>query len=46
VRDPDGSTREEPMLVNTWEPDGRGDFTWAVVEVDPESAGIAPMQYM
>ena len=29
---------EEPLLVNTWEPDGRGDFTWAVVEaVDPDA---------
>lgn len=38
---------EEPMLVNTREPDGRGDFPWAVVEaVDPETAGIDPLQYM
>jgi hypothetical protein len=35
------------MLVNTWEADGRGDYTWAVVEaVDPEAAGIDPLQYM
>ena len=35
------------MLVNTWEPDGRGDFTWAVVEaVDPEAVNIDPLKYM
>jgi hypothetical protein len=29
-----------------WEPGGRGDFTWGVVEsVDPESAGINPLHY-
>ena len=27
VRDRDGGAIEEPPLVNTWEPDGRGDFT-------------------
>jgi hypothetical protein len=33
--------------VNTREPEGRGDFPWAVVEaVDPETAGIDPLQYM
>jgi hypothetical protein len=38
---------EESLLVNTWEPDGRCDFTWAVVEaVDPETAGIDPLAYM
>src|SRR3954453_5510032 len=37
VRDRDGARVEEMPLVNTWEPDGRGDFTWAVIEaVDPE----------
>jgi len=47
VRDRDGQTLEEPSLVNTWEPDGRGDFMWAVVEaVDPEAAGIDPLKYM
>jgi hypothetical protein len=38
---------EEAMRINTWEPDGRGDFTGAVVEaVDPEAAGIDPLKYM
>ena len=38
---------EGAMLINTWEPDGRGDFTWPVVEaVDPEAAGIDPLKYM
>jgi hypothetical protein len=47
LRDRDGEAIETPPLVNTWEPDGRGDYTWAVVEaVDPETAGIDPLQYM
>jgi putative nucleotidyltransferase with HDIG domain len=47
IRDRTGQPFEEPMLVNTWEPDGRGDYTWAVVEaVDPDAAGIDPLQYM
>jgi putative nucleotidyltransferase with HDIG domain len=47
IRDRDGRTAEESILVNTWEPDGRGDFTWAVVEaVDPEAVNIDPLQYM
>jgi len=33
--------------VNTWEPDGRGDFAWAVIEaVDPDAAAIDPLKYM
>jgi putative nucleotidyltransferase with HDIG domain len=47
VLDKDGGELEESQLVNTWEPGGRGDFPWAVVEaVDPEAAGIDPLQYM
>jgi putative nucleotidyltransferase with HDIG domain len=47
VRNRDGDAIEEPPLVNTWETDGRGDYTWAVVEaVDPDAAGIDPLQYM
>jgi putative nucleotidyltransferase with HDIG domain len=47
IRDRDGIEPEERMLINTWEPDGRGDFTWAVVEaVDPDAVGIDPLQYM
>jgi putative nucleotidyltransferase with HDIG domain len=47
VRDRAGQPFEEPPLVNTWEANGRGDYTWAVVEaVDPEAAGIDPLQYM
>jgi hypothetical protein len=47
VRDRDGRLLEESILVNTWEPDGRGDFTWAVVEaVDPEAVDIDPLKYM
>jgi hypothetical protein len=47
VRNRRGDALEPPMLVNTWEPDGRGDYTWAVVEaVDPDVAGVDPLQYM
>ena len=47
VRNRRGDALEQPMLVNTWEPDGRGDYTWAVVEaVDPDVAGVDPLQYM
>ncbi len=47
IQDREGRILEESMLVNTWEPDGRGDFTWAVVEaVDPEAAGIDPLKYI
>jgi putative nucleotidyltransferase with HDIG domain len=47
VRDRDGAELEESQLVNTWEPDGRGDFTWAVVEaVDPDAVNIDPLKYM
>jgi len=47
IRDRSGHGFEEPVLVNTWEPDGRGDYTWAVVEaVDPEAVDIDPLQYM
>jgi hypothetical protein len=31
----------------TWEPDGRGDFQYAVVEaVDPDAVAIDPLTYM
>ena len=47
IRDREGAALEEVMLVNTWEPDARGDFPWAVVEaVDPEAVGIDPLEYM
>ena len=47
VRDRDGGELDAPALVNTWEPDDRGDFPWAVVEaVDPDVAGIDPLKYM
>ena len=42
-----GERLEERPLVNTWEPDSRGEFTWAVVEaVDPEAAQLDPLAYM
>jgi hypothetical protein len=35
------------MLINTWEPDDRGDFRFAVVEaVDPDVVDIDPLNYM
>jgi putative nucleotidyltransferase with HDIG domain len=47
VRDKDGGELDESILVNTWEPDGRGDYAWAVVEaVDPDAVGIDPLKYM
>jgi len=47
IRDPRGHLLEEPGLVNTWEADGRGDYTWAVVEaVDPDAVGLDPLHYM
>jgi putative nucleotidyltransferase with HDIG domain len=47
IRDKDGAEPEEGLLVNTWEADGRGGYTWAVVEaVDPEAVGIDPLKYM
>ena len=47
LRGREGERVDEMPLVNTWEPDGRGDFTWAVVEaVDPDEAGIDPLRYL
>ena len=47
IQDREGHHLEESMLVNTWEPDGRGDFIWAVVEaVDPDAAGIDPLKHI
>ncbi len=47
VRDTDGREMEQSQLVNTWELNGRGDYTWAVVEaVDPDAVGIDPLAYM
>jgi hypothetical protein len=47
LRDRLGQAVEEPTLVNTWEPDGRGDFKWAVVEaVDPDAVQIDPLAYL
>jgi len=47
VADRDGAAIEAPLLVNTWEPDGRGDFAWAVVEaVDPDTVGVDPLTYL
>ena len=42
-----GAPHETPLLVNTWEPDGRGDFRYAVVEaVDPDSVQIDPLAHL
>jgi hypothetical protein len=39
--------REDQPLVNTWEPDARGDVPHAVVEaVDPESVRLDPLSYL
>jgi hypothetical protein len=35
---------ESPLLVNTCEPDGRGDSAWSVVQaVDPDAVGLDPL---
>jgi putative nucleotidyltransferase with HDIG domain len=45
--DATGQAVEVPMLVNTWEPDRRGNFSYAVVEaVDPDTVQIDPLAYM
>ena len=42
-----GQPFEEPSLVNTWEPDHRGQHKFAVVEaVDPETTGVDPLAYL
>jgi putative nucleotidyltransferase with HDIG domain len=42
-----GEAIEAPFLVNTWEPDDRGDYKIAVVEaVDPDSVTIDPLAYL
>lgn len=47
IRDRAGAAFDEPVLVNTWDADGRGDYTWSVVDaVDPDEAGIEPLQNM
>jgi putative nucleotidyltransferase with HDIG domain len=47
IRDRDGGALEETQLVNTWEPDSRGDYPSAVIEaVDPDAVGIDPLEYM
>jgi putative nucleotidyltransferase with HDIG domain len=47
IRDKSGALLEAPVLANTWEPDGRGEHTRAVVEaVDPEPLGIDPLTYL
>src|SRR5476649_2857061 len=47
IMDATGALLEEPMLANTWEMDGRGDYPRAVVEqVDPEPLGLDPLTFM
>jgi HD-GYP domain-containing protein (c-di-GMP phosphodiesterase class II) len=42
-----GERLEEPILVNTWDRDTRGEYVAAVLEaVDPEEAGIDPLAYL
>jgi len=47
VLDARGDMLEEPVLVNTWERDGRGEFPRAVVgAVDPDQVAIDPIAQM
>jgi putative nucleotidyltransferase with HDIG domain len=47
ITDGKGEFLEEPLLVNTWERDGRGEHSRAVVEaVDPESVDFDPLKYL
>jgi putative nucleotidyltransferase with HDIG domain len=47
LSDTQGTLLETPVLSNTWERDSRGEQPRSVVEaVDPEDAGIDPLQYL
>ena len=47
IVDAEGQTLEEPLLVNTWHRDTRGEHPRAIVEAaDPESVGIDPLKFM
>src|SRR6266850_5291314 len=47
ITDEKGEFLEEPLLANTWERNGRGEHSRAVVEaVDPESVNIDPLTYL
>jgi hypothetical protein len=47
LSDTQGTLLETPVLSNTWERDSRGEQPRSVVEaVDPEEAGIDPLQYL
>ena len=47
IVDASGEVLGEPVLANTWERDGRGEYPRAVVEaVDPESTDIDPLTYL
>jgi putative nucleotidyltransferase with HDIG domain len=47
LADKTGARLEAPLLVNTWEHDGRGEHLRTVVEaVDPEPLAIDPLTYL
>jgi putative nucleotidyltransferase with HDIG domain len=42
-----GDTLENPLLINTWERDSRGEHAHAVVEaIDPDTTEIDPLKYL
>ena len=42
-----GDTLEDPLLINTWERDSRGEHAHAVVEaIDPDTTEIDPLKYL
>ena len=47
ISDRKGDKLETPLLTNTWDRDGRGEFPREVVEaVDSQSVGIDPLAYL
>ena len=47
VTDTRGDRLEEPLLVNTWERDGRGEFPRAIIEAaDPDTESVDPLAFL
>jgi len=47
IADPHGTRLEEPLLVNTWDRDARGDYPRAIVEAaDPDVESVDPLTFL